>query len=80
MSFLDVFGYIGTVVVALSFICKSILRLRLLNMIGATIITLYALTIRAYPVAVLDGLIVIINGYQLYLIYKSKKGIRINAL
>lgn len=72
MSILDIFGYIGTLIVAMSFISKDILKLRILNIIGALIITSYALIIKAYPVALLDGLIVLINGYQLAILYFNR--------
>jgi hypothetical protein len=72
MNSLEFFGYIGTVIVAMSFLSKDIFKLRVLNLIGATIITIYALIIKAYPVALLDGLIVLINGYQLFLLYLNK--------
>ncbi|WP_348985342.1 hypothetical protein [Xenorhabdus nematophila] len=70
---LDMFGYVGTILVALSFTSNNIIRLRVFNIIGAMIITIYALAISAYPVAALDGLIVIINGYQLVNLYNRRK-------
>ncbi len=40
-------------------------------MIEITIITIYAIIIKAYLIAVLDGFIVLINGYQLHRLYKN---------
>lgn len=77
MTFIDVFGYIGTTLVAISFLSKSMFKLRLLNMVGALIITTYAIIISAWPVALLDGLIVLINGYQLLPLLREKNKMNI---
>lgn len=65
MNWLEIFGYLGSALVAYSFSCKNILHLRIFNILGASIITIYALIIEAYPVMVLDGLIVLINIYHI---------------
>ena len=40
------------------------LKLRLLNTLGATIITLYAFLIDAWPMVLLNALLAGINGYH----------------
>ena len=60
----EILGYFGTALVILSFLNRSMLRLRLLNTIGATIITLYALLIDAWPMVLLNALLAGINGYH----------------
>lgn len=62
----EIMGYLGTAFVVVSFMCKSLLKLRVLNSIGALLVTIYAVVIKAYPVAILDGFILIINLYQIY--------------
>lgn len=69
-SWIDILGYVGTLFVLVSFMCKSVLRLRIINMIGAVLIVIYSLIIEAYPVVFLDFMIVIINGYQVILFLK----------
>ncbi|TDB42555.1 hypothetical protein C5468_24970 [Photorhabdus luminescens subsp. mexicana] len=69
---LDIFvGCISIVTVILSFISKNTLYLRVLYTIGITIITIYAIIIEAYLIAVLDGFIVLINVYQLHRLHKN---------
>lgn len=66
MNLADVLGYTGTVLVILSFLCNSLIKLRILNAIGASLVTIYAVINHAWPVALLDGFIVIINVIQLF--------------
>jgi GNAT superfamily N-acetyltransferase len=62
---LEIVGYIGSVLVAISLMMKSLLRLRIINMVGAVVFVVYGLLIRAYPVALLNGLIAGADVYYL---------------
>lgn len=62
----EVIGYLASILVAVSLTMRSILRLRVINLVGAAFFTAYGLLISAYPVAFLNGLIVAINLYYLY--------------
>lgn len=62
----ELIGYLASILVALSLTMRSILKLRVINLIGAGFFTVYGLLISAYPVAFLNGLIVAINLYYLY--------------
>lgn len=66
MLLVDILGYTGTVLVILSFLFDSLIKLRVLNAVGAFLITIYAVVNHAWPVALLDGVIVIINVVQLF--------------
>jgi hypothetical protein len=66
MNLSDILGYTGTILVILSFLCNSLIKLRVLNAIGASLVTIYAVINHAWPVALLDGFIVIINVIQLF--------------
>ncbi|WP_380184014.1 YgjV family protein [Kalamiella sp. sgz302252] len=65
MTPVDILGYAGTALVITSFLCQSLIKLRLLNAVGASFVTLYAILTHAWPVAILDGFIVVINVFQL---------------
>lgn len=69
---LELVGYLASVLIAISLTMRSILKLRLINLIGAACFTVYGVLIAAYPVAVLNGLIVGINLYYLYEMKRSK--------
>lgn len=67
MSFtpLELVGYAASILIAVSLMMSSILRLRIINLIGAVLFTIYGFAIRAYPVAVVNFFIVLIDLYYL---------------
>ncbi len=69
LSGLELFGYVGSVIVAVSLMMKSIVKLRWLNLIGAIAFVIYGFLIGAYPVFVLNGFIAIADAYYLVQIY-----------
>ena len=58
-------GYLASVLVAISFLMKSINKLRFMNMIGGICFVIYALAINAIPVALINLFTVCINVYYL---------------
>lgn len=71
-TILESIGYLGSVLIAISLTMKSLLRLRLFNLAGALVFTIYGLLIHAYPIAALDGFIVIIDLYYLIQMWQQK--------
>jgi hypothetical protein len=69
----EMIGYAASVLVALSLMMRSILKLRILNLIGAFFFTIYGLVIQAYPVAGVNFFIVLINIYYLYQIFSARE-------
>ncbi len=70
---LELLGYLASILIAVSLMMKSILRLRVINLIGAVVFTVYGLLIGAYPVAVVNGLIIIIDLYYLVGMFNQKE-------
>ncbi len=68
----EILGYAGTALVVLSFLNRSMLKLRLLNTIGAAIITLYAFLIDAWPMVLLNALLAGINGYHYVVLVRER--------
>lgn len=68
----EMIGYSASVLIAISLMMKSLIRLRILNGIGAILFVVYGILIKSYPVAFLNGLIVIINLYYLITMLQSK--------
>lgn len=62
---LEVVGYVASVLVAISLMMSSILKLRVINLVGSAAFTVYGVLIHAYPVAVVNLIIVFINLYYL---------------
>ncbi|MBR0372907.1 MAG: YgjV family protein [Mogibacterium sp.] len=63
---LELFGYLGSVVILVSMLMTSVVRLRVINMIGSVIFTTYAILIHSFPTAFLNGCLVLVNIYQLW--------------
>ncbi|MFT3894742.1 MAG: hypothetical protein QM730_24190 [Anaerolineales bacterium] len=68
----EMVGYIGSVLVAISLMMKSLWRLRIINLVGASFFTVYGLLIGALPVAGLNALIVGIDMYYLWQMSRQK--------
>jgi hypothetical protein len=70
---LELIGYIASVLIALSLMMRSILRLRAFNMIGGAAFSLYGALLGSYPVAILNGLMVLVNGYHIARMLTQKR-------
>ncbi len=62
----ELIGYAGSVLVVISLMMQSLWRLRIINLIGAAVFTVYAVLIRSWPVAVVNGVIVVIDIWYLW--------------
>jgi len=69
---LELIGYLGSILVAVSLMMRSLLRLRIINLFGALFFTIYGALLGAYPVAFLNGLIVCIDLYYLFQMWRQK--------
>ena len=73
---LEIFGYVGTALVLLSFTMRDIKWLRMINIVGSAISMTYALIMNTMPVVVLNGSLILINGIQLARILRREREIR----
>lgn len=73
----EIIGYIASVLVALSLMMSSIVKLRIINFIGALFFTIYGLIISAYPVAFVNGFIVLVDIYYLIDIFTTREYFRV---
>ena len=67
----ELIGYVASGLVAISLMMRSILRLRIINLIGAIIFAIYGGLIGAYPIVIVNSIIVLINVYYLYHIFNT---------
>ena len=58
---IELVGYIGSALILVSMLMTSVFRLRVINMTGSAIFTIYALIIHSYPTALMNICLVIIN-------------------
>jgi len=67
------FGYVASVIVAVSLMMKSIVKLRWYNLAGAAMFSAYGFMIGALPVGVLNLFIAICDVYYLYQMKMQKE-------
>lgn len=72
-TMIEIFGYIGSVLVVVSMLMSSVVKLRVINVIGSVISGTYALIIGSFPLALMNGCLIVINIYNLSKLLKSEK-------
>jgi GNAT superfamily N-acetyltransferase len=77
---LELLGYAASILVAISLMMSSILRLRVINLIGALAFALYGWLIGSIPVAAVNLFIVVINVYYLQGMLRSREYFRLLEL
>ncbi|MBN1112107.1 MAG: YgjV family protein [Bacteroidales bacterium] len=70
-------GYMASVTVAVSLVMSSIVKLRWYNLLGAILFTIYGIIIGAWPVAVVNGFIIVIDIYYLVKMYTHNSSIKV---
>lgn len=70
---LELVGYFASLLVLISLLMTSVVKLRIINMIGSFIFTIYALLIGSYPTAVMNFCLVGVNIFYLVKMAKTEK-------
>ncbi len=70
---LELIGYLGSLLVIVSMLMTSVVKLRIINTIGSVIFCGYALAIHSYPTAAMQVCLIIINIINLYKLNNTKK-------
>lgn len=73
-DFMDLVGYFASLLVLVSLLMSSVVKLRVINSIGSAIYVVYALVIHSYPTALMNLGLVIINIYYLIRIRSQRVG------
>jgi hypothetical protein len=73
MSLLEIFGYVASIVIAISLTMKNIHRLRWWNLFGAIAFSTYGGMIGAWPVFAVNGFIAIVDIYYLIAMSRHKE-------
>jgi N-acetylglutamate synthase-like GNAT family acetyltransferase len=65
-TWVEIIGYAGSLLVAVSLMMSSLVRLRWINLGGALAFAVYGWLVGAYPVLAVNGFIVLVNVYYLW--------------
>ncbi len=77
LTLMQIIGYVASIIIAVSMTMSSIVKFRWINLVGAITFSTYGFIIGAYPVGFLNGFIVAVDIYYLYLIYSKKESFEI---
>lgn len=69
-NYIEIIGYLASIVLLLSFLKKDIKQLRIVNSIGCALFVTYGVLLSSYPIVITNLAIILINGYQL--LYKKQ--------
>lgn len=66
MEWIQIVGYAGSVLIAVSITMNNIWKLRWINLFGASTFAVYGLIVRAYPVFALNSFITLVDIFYLF--------------
>lgn len=69
----ELIGYAASVLIAVSLMMSALIKLRIINLIGAATFAVYGVLIGSVPVSVMNSFIVLINAYYLLIMYRAKE-------
>ncbi|MFU8839534.1 MAG: GNAT family N-acetyltransferase [Nitriliruptoraceae bacterium] len=72
MSVVELIGYLASALIVLSLLMASLWRLRIINLVGAIVFTVYGGLIGSLPVMLTNGAIVLIDLYYLARMVRDK--------
>lgn len=70
---IEIFGYIGSILVVVSMLMSSIVKLRVINTVGSIISGVYAIICGAIPLALMNVCLITINAISLYKLLHTKQ-------
>src|SRR3954471_12621753 len=72
MVWLEIVGWVGSLLVIVSLTQARVLRFRVLNLAGAVIATAYNAIVGIWPFAVMNGVIAVIDVYWLFRLHRER--------
>ncbi len=66
INMIEIFGYISMVVVLISTMMKDMKLLRIINSIGCLMFIIYGLILSAYPIVLMNSIVILIHIWRLY--------------
>ena len=63
---IELVGYGASILIAISLTMTDMYKLRIINSVGCLRFVIYGLNVGAYPVALANAIIIIINIYNVY--------------
>ena len=67
----EVFGYVASTLVLISFLFKNIKLIRIVNVCGAAFFVLYGLLTKTYPTMLMNFALIFVHFYYLFKVRKK---------
>lgn len=64
--FIELLGYIASLITVISFLMKDVKILRIVNLIACVMFVVYGLLINSYPLALVNLIVAFINIFYLF--------------
>jgi hypothetical protein len=65
MTMIEIWGYLSMIVVLTSMLMKNMKTLRIVNIVSCTMFIFYGVALSAYPIIIMNFLVILINLYRL---------------
>jgi hypothetical protein len=65
MEIIEIWGYLSMILVLVSMMMKNMKKLRILNSIACSMFVVYGVTLSAYPIVVMNILVIFINIWRI---------------
>lgn len=65
MELIEIWGYLSMIVVLVSVMMKDVKKLRITNSIACAMFIIYGIQLHAYPIVVMNSLVILINLFML---------------
>ncbi|QTE22840.1 YgjV family protein [Polaribacter cellanae] len=73
INWIEILGYIASLFIAVSITMESVVKLRIINFIGAILLGTYGVFIESMPIILVNYFIGITNVYYLWKHFKNNK-------
>lgn len=71
MNAVELLGYVAMFLIGVSFLMRDMLKLRLMNFIGAMLFVIYGFLIESFPVMMLNIFITLVNAYHIFKLLRT---------
>jgi len=62
----ELIGYAASALIVISLMMNSLVRLRVINLVGAVVFLAYGILITAWPIVIVNGFVLVIDAYYLW--------------
>lgn len=67
----ELVGYVASALIVISLMMNSLVRLRLINLIGSIVFVTYGALISAWPIVIVNGFVIAIDAYYLWRAFRA---------